>query len=95
SEALRPLLIKSFAHDLGLRRRSDERPRLLASLTIGALSEFGRIASPDGARTPRQRKRQREFLEAIARSLHASVDEVAALEPHSGAVAMAYGGDAA
>jgi AcrR family transcriptional regulator len=89
SEALRPLLIKAFAQDLGTRRRSDERPRLLASLTIGALNEFGRITSPDGARTPRQHKRQKQFLDSVARSLHASVDEVAAREPANGAVAMA------
>jgi AcrR family transcriptional regulator len=89
SEALRPLLIKAFAQDLGLRRGSDERPRLLASLTIGALSEFGRIASPDGARTPRQRKRQKQFLEAIARSLHASVVQAAGQERHGSTPAVA------
>jgi AcrR family transcriptional regulator len=89
SEALRPLLIKSFAQDFGTRRGSDQRPRLLASLTIGALNEFGRIAAPDGARTPGQRKRQKQFLEAIARSLYASVDEVVAQQPLASAITMA------
>jgi AcrR family transcriptional regulator len=80
SEALRPLLIAAFERDLGEKRRNDGA-RLLAALTVEGLNELGRIASPDGTRTGRERERQRWFLESLTSALRAAFSEISARSP--------------
>jgi AcrR family transcriptional regulator len=79
SGTLRPMLIRAYAHDLQGSHRT-ERATLLAALTIGAITELGRIASPDGRRNARAARKQREFLENLAATLRAAYGEVEAVE---------------